>query len=314
MHIRRGDYGKRLEPKGDRVIHGAGQSDEEFRRYFETVGQTKPLVYMSYLGLRGGDPAGFFARLKTRLDAYPSGTFLIPQIGLSMTKDGAPEQHYEHEVAAGKYDAQIEALCRGLRDLGRPAYVRIGYEFNGQWNGYRPETFKAAWVRIVSAIRRHGLDEAAAVWCYAPDGKDKDYLAYYPGDGYVDWWSIDTFSASHFTATDSLAFVAAADAHGFPVMIGESTPRKVGVGEGARSWSRWFAPYFDFIHSHRSVKGFCYISWDWAGYPQWRDWGNGRIGDNALVRYRWRREIAAPEYLHGAAEPEVRVALGLTPR
>jgi len=309
---KRGDYGRRLEPKGDRVLHGAGQSDPEFRRYYDLMGGAKPLIYMTYVSLKPypgrGDASRFFARLAEQLAQY-GDTFLIPQIGLSMTRDGSPQEHYEQDVAAGKYDAEIETFCQGLRALKRPAFVRIGYEFNGGWNGYRPETYKAAWIRIVAALRKHNLDDVATVWCYHPSDGKKTYPPYYPGDQYVDWWGIDLFTPSHFAMDDAVAFVEEADARGLPVMIGESTPRGVGVLDGAKSWEAWFARYLDFIRRHRSVKAFCYISWDWANYARWKTWGNGRIGDNPVVLDRWRREMADPHYLHGAPETTVRNAL-----
>ncbi len=308
-HVRRGDWGRRLEPRGDRVIHGAGSRAAGLGRDTGVIGPTKPAVYMTYVGLKG-DVSGYFTKLRAQLHEYKD-TFLLPQIGLSMTTDGSPERHYEHEVAEGKYDDKIEILCQGLRDLRRPAFVRIGYEFNGGWNGYEPETYKAAWTRIVSAFRRHRLDEVAAVWCYAPDGREKDYRAYYPGDQHVDWWSVDCFSASHFSAKDTVAFVKEAAARGYPVMIGESTPRKVGVQDGDASWAKWFDPYFRFIRDYPSVKAFCYISWDWAKYPQWNDWGNGRIGDNPVVLGRFQREMTDALYLHGATERDLRRILGL---
>jgi hypothetical protein len=312
--VKRGDYGKRLEPKGDRVLHGAGQSPDEFKRYYDLMGPNKPAIYMTYCPVKGypgrSDTSTYFARLRKQLEAY-SDTFLIPQIGLSMTRDGSPQEHYEQDVAAGKYDAQIEAFCQGLRDFKRPALIRIGYEFNGGWNGYQPETYKAAWIRIVSALRKHSLKEVATVWCYHPANGAKNYPPYYPGDEYVDWWAIDLFTPSHFTMKDAIAFVEEADARGFPVMIGESTPRNVGVLDGAKSWDAWFAHYFNFIYSHRSIKAFCYISWDWTNYKRWQDWGNGRIGDNPVVRERWRHEMADNHYLHGTTEQQLRGALNL---
>jgi hypothetical protein len=215
--------------------------------------------------------------------------------------------HYEQEVADGQLDAQIHALCEGLRLLQRPASIRIGFEFNGPWNGYEPQAYKAAWRRIVSTFRTSGLDEVAAVWCYCPPpssrehphGRDRDYLAYYPGDDYVDWWSIDLFSAEDFRLDNTQAFLQDAQQHGFPVMIGESTPRWVGgVRAGEETWRSWFAPYFTFIHAWPAIKAFCYISWNWAEYPLWADWGDARIWINKAILQRYRQELADPVYRH----------------
>jgi hypothetical protein len=302
-------FGRRLEPRGHRVLHGAGQSPEAFAQYTAALGDSRPLIFMTYCGLKT-DLAKYFDSLAGWLQPW-SNPLVIPQIGLSMTKDGSPEQHYEHLVAAGSFDHAIEAFCRGLQQLGRPAFVRIGYEFNGQWNGYEPEAYRAAWVRIVHALRRHHLKDVAVVWCYAPDGNNKQYRAFHPGNEHVDWWSVDCFSPEHFSAADTVAFMADARAARCPVMIGECTPRQIGVHNGRASWEAWFARYFAFIHAHDHLKAVCYINWDWANYPQWSDWGDARIQANPVVLDLYRRELAHPIFLHAAPEPEARAALGL---
>jgi hypothetical protein len=306
-------FGRRLEPAGRRVIHGAGQSPDAFREYCEAVGpQHQPMLYMSYFGLRratGGGAEQYFEQLQRQLDSY-SPNYLVPQLGLSMTTDGKPELRYEDRVAAGEYDAEIKAYCAGLRQLARPVFLRIGYEFNGPWNGYLPDSYRSAWRRIVAALREHGLEEVATVWCFEPGGKP-NYMDFYPGDEHVDWWSIDLFSAGHFECPPAVKFMADAQRRGFPVMIGESTPRRIGVLDGETSWERWFALYFQFIRRHEHVKAFCYISWDWAKYPKWGDWGDARIQANAEVLARWKKELASDLYLHGADAATVKKSLGL---
>ena len=39
-------------------------------------------------------------------------------------------------VARGDYDTETEELAKALVALDVPVFVRIGYEFNGSWNGY----------------------------------------------------------------------------------------------------------------------------------------------------------------------------------
>jgi hypothetical protein len=302
-------FGRRLEPQAGRIIHCAGQSDDEFRRYYDLMDAScRPMGYMTYIGLRN-DVSKYFARLSENLSGYDA--HLVPQIGLSMTHDGEPEKHYEHDVADGKYDAAIETFCRGLSELNRPAMVRIGYEFNGHWNGYSPETYKAAFTRVAGAIRRGKLDNVAIAWCFSPDGKDKTYWPYYPGDEWVDWWAIDLFSTWHFAHEASIAFMEDAAKRRYPVMVGESTPRFVGVQDGEAGWEKWFMPYFDFMRRFPHTKMFSYISWEWSKYPQWHDWGNGRIGDSPVILERWRQELAGRQYLHGTTAGETMKILGI---
>jgi hypothetical protein len=291
------------------VLHGAGQSPEAFKEYFEAMGDDqKPALYMSYVALKD-EMSSYFHWLTDQLDSYRPYN-LIPQIGLHLAGDARDEQsapHYEQEIAGGQLDEQIQAFCDGLQLLQRPVYVRIGFEFNGPWNGYEPETYRAAWRRIVSAVRAAGLEQVAAVWCYYPlpssrehpQGRDRDYLAFYPGDDYVDWWSIDLFSAEDFQLDNTQAFMHDAQQHKYPVMIGESTPRRVGgVQAGDVTWHKWFVPYFSFIHTWPTVKAFCYISWNWAEYPVWADWGDARIGINQKILTQYRQELTDLVYQH----------------
>ncbi len=301
----------RLDPGAGRVLHGAGQSSDAVADYSAALPGTPPVLYMDYVGLDLPVWAihAWCANLGDQLNRRAG--WAIPQIGLSMTADGQPGRHFEHRVAAGEFDAAIDAFCVGLKVIDRPAIVRIGYEFNGQWNGYQPEAYIAAWRRIAAAVRRHALNEVALAWCYAPDGNDKDFMRFYPGDEHVDWWSIDLFAPQHFTAPDTIAFMQAATAAGFPVLIGESTPRGIGVLAGEDSWRRWFEPYLAFIAQWPQVKGISYIAWDWSTRPAWKDWGDARLWRDAVVLERWREVLAQPRWMHAGTRDEVREGLGL---
>jgi hypothetical protein len=303
--------GHRLEPEGNSVLHGAGQDPEAFREYFTRVGERKPALYMTYVTLKS-DLAAYFAWLQHELDAYLPAV-LAPQIGLHLAgdaRDEHPEPHYEHEVAAGQLDDQIAAFGVGLRALQRPAYVRIGFEFNGPWNGYAPEAYKTAWRRIVAGVRKQRVDDMAAVWCSFPlpsrrehpQGTDRDYAAFYPGDDVVDWWAIDLFAPDELTRDNTLTFLQEAQQRHFPVMIGESTPRGVGVHGGEQAWTHWFVPYFSLIRSQPSVKAFCYISWDWSQYPLWSDWGDARIWAHPTILAHYQRELADALYRHATTQ------------
>ncbi len=115
----------------------------------------------------------------------------------------------------------------------------------------------------------------------------------------MDWWSIDLFSPEMFGLDNTRWFMEDAHAAGYPVMIGESTPRWAGgVQRGEAAWDAWYAPYFRFIRDHPAVKAFCYINWDWDRYPEFRGWGDARIQENELILGRYRREMEDALYLH----------------
>jgi hypothetical protein len=235
---------------------------------------------------------------------------IIPQIGLPMSWGGVSRAG---EIAKGEFDDRIDALCQNLKTLNRPVFLRIGHEFNGRWNGYKPEEYIAGWRHVVTKLRDHKLDQVATVWCYASDIRNlNNMMDWYPGDAWVDWWGIDLFSVQHFTDADTPKFMRLAREHGFPVMIGESTPRFVGVEKGEESWEKWYKPYFQFIAAHEHVKAFCYINWNWALHEEWKNWGDARIERNPVVLELYRSAISHPIFQHAADRTAMEKLLGLT--
>jgi hypothetical protein len=307
-------FGRKLEPRGRVVLHGAGQTDDAtFREYSALLGPNRPMLYMSYVDLKD-DLDGFFKQLRSDIGSYPD--YLVPQIGLSLNA-GQAATHYEGDVAEGGMDDRVAMLCKGLKSLDRPVYLRIGYEFNGQWSGYDPAAYVVAFRRIALALRACS-PETAAVWDYAPDalgaGYASDYMRFYPGDDFVDWWAINLFAEDSFDSLATRNFLDAAAAHRFPVTIAESTPRRHPVTEGAKVVDGWYKPYFELMHRYPQVKAFCYINWDWRKYPQWADWGDARIQDDPVVLAFYRREVANKLYRSAAGEAATRGLLGLPAR
>lgn len=306
------DFHRHMEPAAV-VLTGAGQTYAQkmnsFADHAAALGPGRqPVIYMSYISLkRCTSPEELdkrFQHLKT-LPGFP-----IPQIGLSFTSDGKPEEVYDDKVAAGEYDSHIIEFCKGLHRLGRPAYVRVGYEFNGAWNGYRPQHFKPAFQRIATLIRKHAPVETAVVWTFAVDGDEDDFMKFYPGDEYTDWWGIDLFGEHHFNSPECKAFMDSSMAHRFPVMIGECTPRRVNVQLAEESWRRWYVKYFELIHFWPNIKALSYINWNWQD-TAWPDWGDGRIEANEFVRSNYIKEISLPLYAHDQSPAQLRKLLRL---
>lgn len=303
------NQGALLEPQG-KIMNGAGQDLAGYNNYWNVMHTfNKPLLYMTYIGLRDVT-SDWTDGLKADLMSHP-GKFQIPQIGLSMTTDGTPSAHYEQDVAAGLYDTQISQFIDGLQSLAIPAYVRIGYEFNGTtWNGYAPATYKSAYIRITNLIRARGV-EVATVWDFSMDG-GMNFMDYYPGDDYVDWWGINIFQAGQFGDANAKSFMDNASVHKKPVMIGETTPRNVGVLNGQTSWNQWFTYFFTFIHTYPEVKAFSYINWNWSQYPQWSTWGDARLEQNSIVGANFANEMDSAKYLHASTESAFRKTFGST--
>ena len=93
----------------------------------------------------------------------------------------------------------------------------------------------------------------------------------------MDWYGVNMFSnfSSPLNHTDAcvIPFLNYARAKGFPVLWAETTPREVGSSAAAGAWALWYGPMFDLVKAFDDVvKGWCYINWNWANFPQWDTW------------------------------------------
>lgn len=287
------NFGAPLEPI-DRILHGAGQDIDGYKTYASLLpAGNKPAIYMTYVGIAEGVAAveGWGQQVMQDISKIADHQPAL-QVGLWLRgPDGKP---WDQRIAAGEHDREIRALAQALGQFNRPVYLRIGYEFEGAWNGYQAETFKACWKRIAAELARHQLP-IALVWCSAGGAagwKDLSVpMSYYPGDEHVDWWGIDLFDSDSLTDPRTHAFLDAARAHKKPVMIGESSSKGVGTLEGEKSWAAWYVPYFALMSRRPEIKAFCYINWEWDYWAKkfgfdWHDWGDCRIEQSPVVRAR----------------------------
>ena len=290
------DFNQKFEPKGNKIIHGAGQSLETFRNYWNAVGEFKPILYMCYL--RINKISEKIEVIKKEIKEFPNSML---QIGLNfkIKDEGAKTK----EIIKGVYNKEILALINFAKKFQKPIFLRLGYEFNNPRHKYNPSDFILAWKYIVNLFRKNNVTNVAFVWncCTAFNRDIKDIMEFYPGDKYVDWFSNNLFGTKHFANNkDEVTenFVKEAEKHKKPVMIGESSAAKVGVLNGKESWNKWFRPYFKWIHSHPIIKAFCYINWNWAIDWKQSEWGNCRIEENEEVRKRYVKELCNEKYIH----------------
>jgi len=295
------DYKQKFEPRGNKVIHGAGQSFQRFREYSKAVEKNKPLIFMTYFKFNETDM--WIARAKKQLKESPN---LIFQIGLKMHNS----KSMVADIYQGKYDKDLTKLMKTMNHIENPVFIRIGYEFD--WpDRYDPKEFVRVWKYIVDFYKKMKVNNIANVWCSHPFSNSAPVEPFYPGDDYVDWFGIDLFARKYFKDDKYLPvqnFFKLAKKHKKPVMIGESTPAKVGVDKGIDSWNEWFKPYFKLIEKHSEIKAFCYISWDWKEDYNKPEWLNGKIQDNELVRKNFIKELENPKYIH---DQEIRDFLDL---
>lgn len=263
---------------------------------------------------------------------YPKSTL---SIGLYMTEDYFPGGL--SNIANGTYDAQINRLATFLKKIDKPVFLRIGYEFDGNWNtGYANKTnFKNAYKRIVDIIRPVAPKTMMVLQaCTSPvddiiEGYHENIEDWYPGDNYVDYlgysWFLNT--PLQFSLTDEV--LALARNHSKPVMVCESSPQgydlknltyryintMLGGAPGTNPvsktpdqiWNEWFQPFFKYIHDNSDViKVVSYINANWDAQAQWAPpytqgyWGDSRVEVNATIRQKWITETNSSSWLHGS--------------
>ncbi|MBI2422992.1 MAG: hypothetical protein HYV27_09210, partial [Candidatus Hydrogenedentes bacterium] len=131
-------------------------------------------------------------------------------------------------------EASIQNLVQALQNVGRPFFLRLGFEANGLHNQFCPEYFRSTYQKVITELRKkeHGL-EFASVW-HVTTGYGFDFEPFYPGDEFVDWMGVSIFfngdiqpgGSKYNNLLDLLTF---AESHLKPVIICESAPIDYGV-------------------------------------------------------------------------------------
>lgn len=294
-----GDNNQKFEPIGNKIIHGAGQSLSQFKKYWEITKEYKPLLYMEYIKI-----GEIKEKLSLKIKSLCSiNTKLYLQLGLNLKPRNIKEEC--KGIANGGYDEEILFLIQTLKDFKNPVFLRIGYECNDPTHAYNPKDFIDAWRYITKKIKEHTAENIATVWsvCTAFNRDINEVMVYYPGDDYVDWFGDDLFGVKHFTDANNPKiitedFCRESEKHKKPLMICESSAARVGVLNGKESWDEWFKPFFKWIHEHPIVKAFCYINWDWAIDWKTPEWGNCRIEENEVVKKMYIKELSKACYIH----------------
>ena len=302
------DFGAKFEPKGNRILHGAGQDQSgntvTFDNYVNAIGDKyTPSISMGYVAPHH-DYETWTSTYKASIAKYAAdGKCIALQVGVTFNEDENPDRTYCDKIVSGEVDEQLVGLINQLKSFDVPVYCRPGFEFNGEWNGYTDaELYKQAFIRFATLVNRCGAENIALVWCMNPDGAEKDFAKYYPGDEYVDWFAFDLFRIDSAFDAVTNNFLQMANEHRKPVMISEATPFTYNVSD-YKTWSGWFKKYFKFIKENPVIKATCYINWNWAEYPQWSNWGDARMEHAAsYVKTMYKAEIKKNVFVHAQAK------------
>ena len=157
----------RLLPLDGSTVHCAGQVNQNltdngqydgsinsFNNYSDYMAKgQKPLAMMVYFGLTLDVPVinQYFQNLTAIMNNYSPDTWYGIQMGLWFYDVDGPQ--FDCEIQEGKWDDNIDAMIKGFNLLGRPVWLRIGYEFNGQWTNFTQSCYIGAYQRITQKLR-----------------------------------------------------------------------------------------------------------------------------------------------------------------
>jgi hypothetical protein len=235
-------------------------------------------------------------------------------IGLSMV-------HHEQKIARGRHDEYIIKLGKWLKSLHpRPVFLRIGYEFAGEWNHYEQKHYLAAYRRIKEMLDEMGVQNVAYVWqSHGWEEPLEQLEAWYPGDEYVDWCGY-----SFFSRWDEANMIAFARQHNKPVFIAEATPtistantfldgstKETVLGneaQAAEAWEKWFMPFFRTIEQNPDVvKAASYINAHWKSHSMWMNNPtfkniDARLQTSEMIYSRWKAKTRDERYLKASPD------------
>ncbi|GAB4366612.1 MAG: hypothetical protein Kow0042_06600 [Calditrichia bacterium] len=301
----------KYEPPDGRVIHGLGQyvsylySDEEnwqlVEEYQNGVGKI-PIIYSAYVYL---DPVLNSVDSTNFIDITTNHTYpYILLVGLSLFDStiltsgvtNIPVQ----TILSGGWDYRILDVVNRIKSVNGPVFLRVGYEFGNGNSGIHndpdvsPTDFVNMWIYIYNKFMQENVTNVAWVW-NTVNTHQFNYMQWYPGNEYVDWWGVNYFTVNQMN--NSTGFLNDAAAHGKPVIICESNPIESNGTLNPANWNNWFVPYFNKIKSVPHLKAFVYVSdpWDRGLFASWPD---SRITSNFFILQNYKAEMTDPVYIH----------------
>lgn len=301
----------KFEPPDGRVLHGLGHyagfyyTDQEYWDLvseYQTAAGKIPAIYSVYTFidpyLNSIDHTDFQDIVNNHNYPY------ILLIGLSyhdstLITEATVNLHIE-DILNGDLDNQIIALAQKISALNSPVFLRPGFEFGESNAGIHndrdmtAQKFKDIWIHIYQIFIEQNVTNVAWVW-NTVNPHMFNYMDWYPGDGYVDWWGINYFTKSQITNSDG--FLDSAVDHNRPIMICESNPIQNNGTTSSLSWNEFFVPYFNKIKSYPDLKAFVYIHNPWDMQP-FLDWPDSRINSNSTIQNNYSAELEDNIYIH----------------
>lgn len=202
------------------------------------------------------------------VNAYRTATaFGVPDLAIGLDLNSGDRLGTMDRLVAGEYEANVDQLLRLFRHVRGTVYLRIGYEFDGNWNSdYRdPVRYVAAFRYLVDRVRAGDAENVRFVWQASASPLDdvgeerhEDIASWYPGDDYVDWLAFSWFLPPDARPSTGIRYkpptplelaeevLALARNAGKPVMVAEAAPQGFDL---AKSTRRFIGAHWDGLAS-----------------------------------------------------------------
>ena len=256
--------------------------------------------------------AGWCGRLLREVDRAGATSLLAIDVRWA----GGPRTGVLDAINAGRADARIAAVARGLKSVGAVVLLEPAWEMNGDWsfawqgveNGGSagPAKYVAAWRRIVDIFRREGAANVRWVWnpnvgnalTHAATGSShwNWYANYYPGSSYVDYVGAHGFNAPRVWGGSWQTFAQMTDGDAADRMLSDLTRRyptkpiligEFATDEGASgAKARWIREAYAALRAHPNVHGAV-----WFHMDKEADW---RIDSSSAALTAFREAMAQP--------------------
>lgn len=208
-------------PGAGQLYHGVFPGDDEsagdaeenavtpatLASYENAVGKSAAWVYFSHNWYQG---RAFPLSTAAWIRNHGSVPFIRLMLRSSAEQDIAEPLFTLARIAAGEFDADLEAWGRAAAAFETALIVEYGTEvngswfsWNGRWNGGAgagPQAFRRAYRHIVAVVSAQGASNVTWTFHVAqydvPDESWNRFENYYPGDDVVDWIGVSIYGAA----------------------------------------------------------------------------------------------------------------------
>lgn len=273
------DFLQNIEPRGNHILFGTNPS-YSLLSGTTTSNRSQP-VYFSYSFNLNELRPNWYRPIQDFL-ATRNHYFLL-QIDIYILRPHG--ECYAQAISDGLLNEQLDGLGFGLRQIRRPTILRFAPEFNAEWSDCSPEKYKDAWKKFGQVIQyRWNLRQVALAWTASGAGHG-NIMEYFPGDEYIDWWSLEIHTPKELRNSTVATVMNLATENGYPILLGASTPLSTTPKTSEQLWSMWFNPLFSFLKKQPLIKAFTY-----------KNWHELETSGDPIVAERFHLELSDPIY------------------